>query len=112
MKARISKAYRGHKHVGWKKTVGNREWFLGSGTSPADEARAIRLAQALEARWQLAKFAGASELSETDFNEARDLVEGRQIARTPTSAPSPIVVVDVERTKPSSEPAPSVVSIH
>ena len=53
MKTRISKAYRGSEHVGWKKTVAGREWFLGYGTSPSDEAHAIAVATALEAKWQL-----------------------------------------------------------
>lgn len=111
MKARISKAYRGHKHVGWKKTVGNREWFLGSGTSPADEAKAIRLAEALEAKWQWAKIAGASELSATEFNEARDLVEGRQIAKLAAQMRVPSTGADAEASNPPSEPAPPVTTV-
>jgi hypothetical protein len=111
MKTRISKAYRGQKHVGWKKTVGGREWYLGSGTSPSHEARAIRLAQALEARWQLAKIAGASELSETDFIEARDLVEGRQHGLVISLAPLSSVAVKIDRpAPPSPQPATTATS--
>jgi hypothetical protein len=77
MKVQISKAYKGTKHVGWKKTIGRRSWFLGYGTSPADEAKAVSLATALEAMWQLIKLGGGSELTQTDFDDARDLVEGR-----------------------------------
>ncbi len=32
MKTHISKAYRGQEHIGWKKTIGGRESFLGYGT--------------------------------------------------------------------------------
>src|SRR5688500_16926566 len=77
MKTRISKAYRGKKHIGWKKTVGGRSWFLGYGTSPADEAEAMAVATALEAKWQIIKLGGGREVGQTDFDEAKDLVENR-----------------------------------
>ena len=32
MKVHISRAFKGSKHIGWKKTVGGRVWFLGYGT--------------------------------------------------------------------------------
>lgn len=97
MKTRISKAYRGEQHIGWKKTVGGREWFLGYGTSPADEAKAIRLAEVLEAKWKLIRASGGDELSQTDFEEAKDLVAGqprwtsaRESLRLTVSAPDPL----------------------
>jgi hypothetical protein len=61
-KTRVSKAYRGGEHVGFKKTVGGREWFLVYGISPADEARAISLAEVLDAKWKLTKASGGIEL--------------------------------------------------
>jgi hypothetical protein len=77
MKTRVSKAYRGKQHVGWKKTVAGREWFLGYGTSPGDEAKAIALAEVLEAKWRLLKAAGVTEITQTDFEEAKELLAGR-----------------------------------
>ena len=85
MKTRISKAYRGSEHVGWKKTVAGREWFLGYGTSPSDEAHAIAVATALEAKWQLIKLSGGTRLSETDFEDAKALGSGH-----PSRSPQPI----------------------
>jgi hypothetical protein len=77
MKTRISKAYRANQHVGWKKTVGGREWFLGYGISPSEEQKAIRLAEVLEAKWKLAKIAGATALTQNDFEEAKALLSGQ-----------------------------------
>ena len=77
MKVRISRAFKGSKHIGWKKTVGGRVWFLGYGTSPADEAKAMALATALEAKWQILKLGGGTELTQTDFDDAKDLVACR-----------------------------------
>jgi hypothetical protein len=111
MKTRISKAYRGQKHVGWKKTVGNREWFLRSGTSAADEAKAIRLAQALEAKWQLAKIGGAEALTETDFNEARELVEGRQFPQRSAIMAFPPSRIDVASEAKSADTEPAVAPV-
>jgi hypothetical protein len=62
-KVRISNAYRGEEHVLWKKSVAGRSWFLWYRTSPSDEANAITIATAMEAKWQLLKLSGASELS-------------------------------------------------
>jgi len=76
-RTRISKAYRGDQHIGWKKTVAGRERFLGYGTSPADEAKAILIASALEAKWQLIKLSGGTELGDTDFDDAKELASGR-----------------------------------
>ena len=69
-KTRVSKAYRGGQHVGFKKTVAGREWFLVYGISPADEARAISLAEVLDAKWKLIKGLAASSFP-------------KQILRTP-----------------------------
>src|SRR4051812_7150697 len=98
MKTRISKAYRGQDHIGWKKTVGGREWFLWYGTSSADEAKAIAIATALEAKWQLIKLAGATELSITDFEDAKALALGQPSRSTepmqstqPPPAPTPMI---------------------
>lgn len=77
MKTRISKAYRGDKHIGFKKTVGGHEWFLGYGTSPGDEAKAITLAEVLEAKWRLAKAGGQSELAVSDFEDVKALIAGQ-----------------------------------
>jgi hypothetical protein len=77
MKTRVSKAYRGKEHIGWKKTVAGREWFLGYGTSPAHEAKAIALAEVLEAKWKLAKASGRTQLTQTDFEEAKELIASR-----------------------------------
>ena len=57
-KTRVSKAYRGEQHVGFKKTVAHREWFLVYGITPADEAKAISLVEVLEAKWKLIKASG------------------------------------------------------
>jgi hypothetical protein len=76
-RTRISKAYRGSQHVGWRKTVAGRDWFLGYGTTPSDEARARAVAEVLEAKWKLGRLAGATQLSETDLEDAKDLVAGR-----------------------------------
>jgi hypothetical protein len=81
MKTRISKAYRGKNHIGWKKTVRGRELFLGYGTRPADEARAIALAEVLDAKWKLVRASGGTELSQTDFDEAKALVTGLPFRR-------------------------------
>jgi len=81
MKTRVSKAYRGNAHIGFKKTVAGREWFLIYGTSPAREATAIAIATALEAKWKLIKLSGRSSLSDTDFNEASDLALGHAARR-------------------------------
>ena len=40
-KTRVSKAYRGGQHVGFKKTVGGREWFLVYGISDAHPQTAL-----------------------------------------------------------------------
>ncbi len=98
MKTRVSKAYRGKEHVGWKKTVAGREWFLWYGTSPADEAKAIAIATALDAKWQLIKLAGGAELSNTDFEDAKALVLGQ-----PTRVPQPI---HFQPPPPLAAPAP------
>lgn len=76
-KTRVSKAYRGGQHVGFKKTVAGREWFLVYGISPADEARAISLAEVLDAKWKLIKACGGVELSQTDFEDAKALIAGQ-----------------------------------
>lgn len=89
MKVRISKLYRGDKHVGFKKTVGGHEWTLCYGTSPADEAKAIRFATALDAKWQLLKIQGQSHFSRTDFEEVKALVAG-----APSRAPLPQPLVN------------------
>jgi integrase len=94
MKTRISKAYRRNEHVGWKKTVGGREWFLGYGTSPADEAKSIQLAEVLEATWRLAKAAGATELSQTDFEAAKSLLSIRP-RRLPDSETTPAIIAAI-----------------
>src|SRR5207244_959615 len=57
----------------------------------------------------LAKIAGALGLSVTDFNEARDLVEGRQTATVPLAAPAPTIIADVEPSK--AEPPTPVATI-
>jgi hypothetical protein len=76
-KTRVSKAYRGSNHIGWKKTVGGRGWFLCYGTSAASEAKGIAIATALEAKWQLEKLSGATALAQSDFDDVRELVEGQ-----------------------------------
>src|SRR4051794_5285271 len=83
MKTRVSKAYRNNQHIGWRKTIGGVERFLQYGTSPADEAKAIALAEILEAKWRLAKAAGDTQLSDTDFEDAKALVAG--VRRRPAS---------------------------
>jgi hypothetical protein len=98
MKTRISKAYRGSEHVGWKKTVAGREWFLCYGTSPSDEARATAVATALQAQWQLIKLSGGTHLSETDFEDAKALALGQ-----PSHSPQPLKFA---LPVPVAEPAP------
>jgi hypothetical protein len=89
MKTRISKAYRGKEHVGWKKTVGGREWFLWYGTSPSDETRAIAIATVLEAKWHLIQASGGSYLSDTDFEDAKAIVLKQPIRSQPTISLAP-----------------------
>src|SRR4051794_39142901 len=98
MATRISKAYRGSEHIGWKKTVGGREWFLGYGIAGASEVKAIALAELLEAKWKLAKASGNAELSQTDFDDAKGLIEGRpRCPRVPALTAS---LIDKECTGP------------
>jgi hypothetical protein len=40
-KTRVSKAYCGNDHIGWKKNVAGQNWFLWYDTSPANEAKAL-----------------------------------------------------------------------
>src|SRR4051812_34721058 len=89
-KTRVSKAYRGKDHIGWKKTVAGRSWFLCYGVSPSDEALAIRIATALEAKWQLIKLSGGTELTEADLHEAKELVSGH-----PLRSQAPVVLCEV-----------------
>jgi hypothetical protein len=94
MKTRISKAYRGKDHVGWKKTVAGREWFLGYGTDPAHEARAISLAEVLDAKWRLIRATGGAELSETDFEESKAIIAGQpRWASARRETPPPVLSV-------------------
>lgn len=79
MATRISKAFRGKKHVGWKKTIGGREWFLGYGITPAAESQAKELAEVLDAKWKLAKVAGRTQLSASDLDEAKALLSGQPL---------------------------------
>jgi hypothetical protein len=90
MKTRVSKAYRNSQHVGWRKTIGGVERFLQYGTSPSDEAKAIALAEILEAKWRLAKAAGESQLSETDVEDAKALVAGVRRRPPNPELPPPI----------------------
>jgi len=94
MSTRISKAYRGSEHIGWKKTVGGREWFLGYGTTPTAEAKAKSLAEVLEAKWKLLKITGHTGPSQTDFDEAKEITAGRpkwSAARAEPRMPKPQV---------------------
>jgi hypothetical protein len=91
IKTRVSKAYRSDKHIGFKKTVGGREWFLVYGITPADEAKAISLVEVLDAKWKLIKASGGTSLSQTDFEDAKLLIAGQPrwaSARQPVSAMS------------------------
>ena len=88
MKTQISKADKGNKHVGWKKTVGGEEWFLGYGVTAGDEADAKALAIALTAKWQLLRLAGRTELTDSDFEEAKELVSPRNRSQAASPAAS------------------------
>lgn len=85
MKTHVSKHFSDGRHDGWKKTVAGREWFLGYGTSAGDEAKAMRLAAGLAAKWQLVRLCGGSELSQSDFEEVKEMVGGRA-PRLPATA--------------------------
>jgi hypothetical protein len=116
MKTRISNAYRANKHIGWKKTVGGHEWFLGYGTSPADEAQAIKFASLLEAKWQFVKVAGGAKLSQADFDEVKDLVRGqiRQtvIADSPLEPPELLTQFQSPPNQPPTATAANPISMY
>ena len=120
-KTRVSKAYRGGEHVGFNKTVGGREWFLVYGIGPADEARAISVAEVLDAKWELIKGSSGAELSQTDFEDAKLLIAGqprwasaRQAAVPAMSAVeltrAPISQSVTASSSAGSAPAPAVAS--
>lgn len=77
MKAQISKAYRDKEHVGFKKTVAGRSWFLLYGTTAGCEAKAIAIATACEAKWQLLKLQGRTEFTRSDFEECKQIALGQ-----------------------------------
>ena len=112
MKTQISKAYRRGEHVGWKKTIGHRSWFLVYGITPAAEMKAISLAEVLEAKWRVIKAAGGTELLQTHFDEARDFVAGptpvlRQAAPVEAAVALPAPVIPPSVTSQMPAPAPT-----
>lgn len=81
MKMHISKACRDSKHVGFKKSIAGRSRFLIYGTTAACETKAVAIATACVAKWQLLKLAGRTEFTDSDFEEAT-----RSATRSPPSA--------------------------
>src|SRR5687767_5647252 len=89
MKMHVSKAYRCDKHIGFKKTIAKRAWFLIYGTTAACEAKAIAIATACEAKWQLLKLSGRTEFTDSDFEEAKRIAMGQpDVAETSPPPPA------------------------
>lgn len=107
MKTQISKAFRGKEHVGWKKTIGGRSWFLGYGTTAADEARAVELASLLAAKLLLAQSKGQNKLTQADFDDAKAAIERKRAAAVRAPEPPALPVareLQVATTVPIGSP--------
>jgi hypothetical protein len=110
MKTRISKHFSAGRHDGWKKTVAGREWFLGYGTSAIDEANSSKLAAGLEAKWQLVKLSGGTELSDSDYEDIKGLVLGlaAPAQESPHAPITPLAALPVLVSVTNATPSPSV----